>query len=340
VIFFSPRAHFPLPLTAAIRMMIGAMDADTLVTKAEQAIQNGDYELAKEYLKEAAGLAPLRTDVRDMLEFVLQQKPTTKRKARSRGLFQTERERAAGPFAASEPRRRSSWVTPVITFILVALVVGGGVAAFLVWRPQLVRFSQGGSTEDSTTTSTAVTEVPSPAGTPSQPGAELPASVESLVTQSKYEEAIQLLKKTLDGNPDNRETLTKRLAELQFSWGKELFGQSKLDEAVKNLQSAAEVDQRNPNVYFWLGQSYLLKGKRQQKTGLAAKDYQKAEQALKESVRLDPEMLQSYCALARTYSALAQPDKAAKYYNEVIRKSPDSAEAERARNDLRMMDLR
>lgn len=213
-------------------------------------------------------------------------------------------------------------------------------AAFLVWWPQVVRFSQGGSTENSTTTSTAVTEVPSPAGTPSQPGAELPASVESLVNQSKYEEAIQLLKKTLDGNPDSRETLTKRLAELQFSWGKELFGQSKLDEAVKNLQSAAEVDQRNPNVYFWLGQSYLFKGKRQQKTGLAAKDYQKAEQALKESIRLDPEMLQSYYALARTYSALAQPDKAAKYYNEVIRKSPDSAEAERARNDLRMMDLR
>ena len=319
------------------------MDADTLVKRAQKAIREGEYEFAKECLKQAATLAPLRGDIREMLEFVLQQKPGAREKARPRGLFQTERERAPQPAPSPLRRRRPSWVSFAVTTILIVLVGAGGVTGFLVWKPQLVKFAArvGGEETPSTATATASPTTSTPPGAPVGPQTgDALAAADALAAQSQFEEAVRTLSDALRGASENRPALEKRLAQLRFTWGKELVARSQFDQALANLENAARVDDQNANVYYWLGQAHLLKGKRQPKSSLAAKDYREAERALRECIRLDPSMLEAYYTLARTYSAAGEPDQAATYYKEVIRRAPDSTEANRARDDLKMMDLR
>jgi tetratricopeptide (TPR) repeat protein len=340
----------------------GDMDADALVEKAHEAIKARNYVLAKKYLKEAASLAPLRSDIREMLEFTLQQRIAAQpqpqrplfragrnRSDRSDESDRSERSERSGPSdddddaedaprAAAPLRRRFSLFAAFMTLAFLILVAGLGVIVFLLMRPGLVHLPSLGAQEGPTTAS--LSNAPEAENGGERQPTETLASVDSLLAQSKYRDAVQTLKAALEGDSPDRDALAKRLAEVRFSWGKVLVNDLEFDEAAKNLEAAAQSDPQNADLHFWLGQAYLGKARRQEKHLSAEKSFQAAERAFKESTRLDPDMLKSYNALGLLQAAQAQPVKAARYFREVIDRAPESPEATRARNLMKTMDLK
>lgn len=349
------------------------MDADGLVKKAQQAIKTRDYDLARDYLKEAASLAPLRSDIREMLEYVIRRQSSNRQEERprrsparpapeqevelerpqrlerpTRGLFQTERDRsrmAPRPQILNDmpPPRRQPFLLTILTFVAIALLVAGGAAALFLMKPDLLKFAQWGNPAGTESLVNGVPDGPTATPVPSVDRlTEALASATSHVNQNAYEEAVKTIQSAMDAIPEEKENLTKRLGEIYFTWGKDLYRESKLDASVEKLKLAVNAYPENSQIHYWLGEAYYLKARSSEKRTLRSRegDFADAERALKEAIRLDANMLKGYYTLGKAFAAREQFSKAAEYYNEVIRRAPESEEAERARRDLRMMDLR
>ena len=230
-----------------------------------------------------------------------------------------------------------------LTFVAIALVVAGGVAALFLLKPDLLKFPQWGESANIVPPDGGDSLGPAATSVPSVDRlAEALASATSLVSRNAYEEAAQIIKSAMEALPEEKENLSKRLGEIYFAWGKDLYRETRLDDAVAKLKLAVEAYPENSQIHYWLGEAYFLKARSSEKRTLRSRegDFAEAEKALKEAIRLDENMLKGYYTLGKTFAAREQFNKAAEYYNEVIRRAPESEEAERARRDLRMMDLR
>lgn len=339
-----------MPLLAVNRIigdtMNTDMDTETLIKKAKQSIKLGDYKAARQYLKQAASLAPMRTDIREMLEFTIQQRPLhTSSGPQRRGLFQSQGDRSGAPPMSAAPGRSGSLIGKIIGILLTIFVTAGCVTAFFLLRPRLITsntISGGGGTE-SATTATAVTAPTSstpapPTPEPTQPDAA--ATADSLMSQGKYNDAVQTLKTAIESTPSNKDVLTRKLTDIQFTWGKELVigakSEANYDQAIKTLQEVVEIQSTNAEAYYWLGQAHLGKDR----LTPSKKDLKAAEKDLLKSVEIDPNFLKAYEPLGRVYSKQDKLSEAAKYWKEVIKRAPDSTEAARAKEQMRIMDLK
>ena len=241
------------------------------------------------------------------------------------------------------PPRRQPFLLTLLTFVAIAIVVAGGAAALFLMKPGLLKFAQWGIPASTESPENGISPDPTATSAPSMDRlAEALAAATSLVSRNAYEEAVQTIKSAIEALPEEKESLSKRLGEIYFAWGKDLYRESRLDPSVEKLKLAAEAYPENSQIHYWLGEAYFLKARSSEKRTLRSRegDFAEAEKALKEAIRLDENMLKSYYTLGKTFAAREQFNKAAEYYNEVIRRAPESEEAEKARRDLRMMDLR
>lgn len=124
--------------------------------------------------------------------------------------------------------------------------------------------------------------------------------------QNKTNEAILSFRNALALKPED----PSYMEQLGFA----LYNDDKINESLKYLSKALEIDNQNPKTYFILGNIYALKLNRPEK----------ALEYFKKSVYLDPDIEDGYLNLGNTYALLNKFDEAVKYYNLYLYKNPES----------------
>lgn len=312
------------------------MDVERLVEQAVERLNRGDVEGAKTLLRKAATQAPLRTDIRDLLQQCMEMEPSA---PRMKIPARMEIPRQASLQVV--PRRRSHfwlWVG-LGAFLLLLLVIGGGaVALYYYWPlvPSLVSPVPGAKVEEGERPTPSLTPTPS-AGSEALERAREKAA--SLAGEGSYQEAIKTLESVLEREPQRREACNKDLARWHFELGKEDSRASRHSAAIGHLSQSAKLDGTNAEYHFWLGLTYFRKGRSgtgSQKTT----DLNAARKALSKAVDMAPDNLDALEQLAKTHIALGDRVEASHCYNDIIDRAPDSIQARTARDDLRNMGMR
>ena len=313
--------------------MIGdTMDVDRLLDQAVERLNNGDVEEAKVLLRKAAALAPLRTDIRDLLQQCMEMQPAIQRK-KAPGRPDALRQ---APLQAV-PRSPSHfwlWMALGAFFLLLLLIGGGAVALYHYWP--LVPSPGSGANQAGGQPTPTVTPTPAAISENLQRAREKALAAAG---QGRYEDAIRTLETALEGDPQGREACGKDLAKWHFELGKGEADARRYTAAIGRFDQATKLDGKSSEYSFWLGVTYLRKGRAgsgSQKT----RDLNAAREALSKAVDLDQDNLDALEQLAKTYIALGDKVKASDCYRNIITRAPDSIQARTARDDLRDMGMR
>jgi tetratricopeptide (TPR) repeat protein len=325
-------------------MMTGMKDADALVEKALECLEREDHEQAKVYLKEAATAAPLRSDIREMLRYTLEEAPSSGRVRASSG---GERSGRMQPAIAVARRRRSLRMMAATVGVFLLMACLGSVVAYLAgYRPRALAWPRlGGAPQEGLSPSsepTPLTEVDPLA----QERADLLAAATGQIVEMKFSEAIETLNQALKLDPPDRAPILKELGRCYYELGRRSVrareGPKAGEEAIEHFNKAIEADPGNPEYHFWLGCLLRLKGVPakgvERDTALRA-----AERALQKAIDLNPEgPLKLDCHMELAQVCIAQDKKleAGKHYRTVMDLAPDSAQAEEASKRRRSMGMR
>jgi tetratricopeptide (TPR) repeat protein len=153
----------------------------------------------------------------------------------------------------------------------------------------------------------------------------------SYYMQKKYDKAILYLEKVVELVENGKPCVIPGSA--VFFWlGRAYLAKEDYEKAIKILEVVAEKSVENPkppfdspswqklysnlvpkksNALFWLGNAYYSKG-----------EYQKAVEALNESIKLDPNLSDSFFFLAMSYGKLKEYDKAVEAAKRAIELDP------------------
>ena len=85
--------------------------------------------------------------------------------------------------------------------------------------------------------------------------------------------------------------------------GKGHYNRGEYDEALRELESAAQKNPKLPFVHYYLGETYVKK-----------QDYQRARQEFRKDLEIEPDVAFTYAELAAVESTLQHEDEAAKNY--------------------------
>ena len=129
-----------------------------------------------------------------------------------------------------------------------------------------------------------------------------------LVTKKDYVGARAAFQRALDRNPDDLDALNGMLA---------LDGMNKsLSTAVARIDQRVQKNPKNPALLMTAARTYA-----------AAREFDKAEQALRTVLDVDANNLQAYLLLARTYIAQKRLDDALAQFDAAVKRSPGSVGA-------------
>jgi len=136
--------------------------------------------------------------------------------------------------------------------------------------------------------------------------------------KGKHEEAAEYLEKAFRRAPS--------LPGVQVHLGESLMTLAKMDEAVAVLEADVEESRSNPKRLLLLGHARLQ-----------AQQYEKAKEAFRSVVALDPEMTHAYFGLATACAKLGQAEEAKKHFDEFAKRKDREIAADRA--DVLQSDL-
>jgi tetratricopeptide (TPR) repeat protein len=130
--------------------------------------------------------------------------------------------------------------------------------------------------------------------------------------EGRMDESAQHLERALSLDRTNFQALTS-LINLASRDGR-------LNEVRARLDQLASEQPQSASLHYLRGQSYRTGG-----TGEAAiqPDAQKAEEALRRAVEVEPDFVPAYTALAEIYFATKQPDRAIAEYRKITERRPD-----------------
>lgn len=123
---------------------------------------------------------------------------------------------------------------------------------------------------------------------------------------SQSAQALALMKNAKEKFPENHD-LALKYAEMQITL-------NQLQDAVRTVDGVMYQDNQNPRAFFLMGYIMIL-----------SEDFDKAKLALKEAVRLDPEITDGYLLLAELYEK-DNPKLALQYLENAITVSPETPE--------------
>ena len=319
-------------------------------------MDRGDYDAARQLLKEAASLAPLRGDIRELLVEAIEKsaaapprrkkavpgsaivKGSTRPSRKARPEPDAPEKRTGGARVAlsqgafGSRRRRSPWmlIRTLIALVLFTALIALGA---YIWRVAGSRTSRGGL---------PLISQPEPTPTPDPMLAEREAMARKAEAQAdahNYDAAIKEMKKLLGTNPPDPAPYQEKMAHYHFMVGRANYKQGRVDKAIEHLERAVEFDIHNPEHFLWLGMSHYKRG-RIRKGSLAIKDLSAARQMFDRVIELNPDELEGYKYLAQTLIAQGKPVDGANAYRQIVARAPDSPEAEHAKKQLKMMGMR
>jgi tetratricopeptide (TPR) repeat protein len=324
------------------------MDADRLVDEAVECLNNGDAEKAKGLLRQAATLAPLRTDIRELLQQAMVMQPSARVR---RPTPRMEIPRHAAPAAA--PHRSYLWVwLAVIAVLLLLLLVGGGAIFFYLYpRSFMGTVTPSGQTPGPTPAPSGSAPTPTPsavgaAPTPAPSGATVPTEIKqvhdqaiTMADQGDYRKAINMLEAAVGTDPAALATCGPDLAKWHYEVGREESRASSYGAAIEHFSRAVALEAGNASYQYWLGVTCFRRGRTSDKAQ-KTEDLKTATDALTKATELDPENLDALEALAKVHIARGNKVEARDCYDQIIRKAPDSGQARTAREELKNMGMK
>ncbi len=343
------------------------MDVDRLKEAAVECIRRKDFAEAKALLKKAAELAPLRNDIRDLLFHAAQMESSGGRRGRG-GAANSDSASGmrmwvfaliylvsvlaagAGGFWAgryldwgslSESKSSGEQMDESSTGDTEAgsLDSSGGATGDTRDRGMSERErAESGFLERTPDRPGDRGDIPQDAGGAADAGAQrkesAQAEIQSLTKAGQYADAILKIEELQKAKPDPFEArkLREDLARCHYMLGKQAIGAGDLDKAIGQMKRAVETDGAEADYFCGLGEAYCQRGPR---PNAGKDDYQLAREALEKALKLDKDHLASYDILGLTYLRMGNQVKAAECYQTIIKKSPQSKEAEKARTALR-----
>jgi len=320
------------------------MNADQLVQQALEALKAEDYPRAKALLKKAASVAPLRSDIRELMVYAIERhQPENNFEPASPPEPEPPRPRRTAPSRPIPTRRqaapKSSWILWLVgVLILLGVLAGLAVAGYFL----LIRPPDTVGDEEETIASRE------DSGTPARENGTVPPAVREnrerlyqlahrYAQEENYRQAIETMEALIEKDPPEADAYRQELAKWYFAVAMTQYDLREYAAATEDFQHATKLHGTSTEYHFWLGQTYYLKGRNesgsQKKQALNA-----ARESLEEAIRIDPENLKAYDILAKTQIALGSKIQGVECFQEIIRRAPpESFEARRARENLRNM---
>jgi tetratricopeptide (TPR) repeat protein len=346
------------------------MDVDRLKETAEECIRRKDFAEAKALLKKAAELAPLRNDIRDLLFQTAQMESSGGRRGRGGATngdsgsgmrmwvfaviyIVSVVAAGAGGFWAGRYLDWGSLSTPKLNGEPIekdskgnnettSSDTSGGTVGKTSNPPDRGMSererAENGFLERSPDRPGARGDIPEDAGGAADAGAQrrenVQTEIQTLMKAGQYADAILKIEELQKAKPDPIEArkLRENLARCYYLLGKQAIGNGDFDMAIGQMKKAVETDGAEADFFCGLGEAYCQRGPRP--TG-GKDDYELARQALEKALDLDKNHLASYDILGLTYLRMGNQVKAAECFQTIIKKSPKSKEAEKARTALR-----
>jgi curved DNA-binding protein CbpA len=140
--------------------------------------------------------------------------------------------------------------------------------------------------------------------------------------RQRYDEELDEL--AAGKKKDEPEVDAKYLAKQNFARAKLLIEKKRLQDAVKFMENAVELDESEPSYHRELGELLTLNPRRRDD----------AEKHLRKAVELDPASADTYFALGQLYRKTGRDDDAASMFREVLRWEPGHVAAQEQLADL------
>jgi tetratricopeptide (TPR) repeat protein len=99
--------------------------------------------------------------------------------------------------------------------------------------------------------------------------------------------------------------------EYELIIGKGHYNRGEYDDALRELESAAQTNPKLPFVHYYLGETYVKK-----------QDYERARQEFKKDLEVEPDVAFTYAELANVESTLQHEEEAAKNYRLALKLDP------------------
>ena len=296
---------------------------DKLVESGISAMAEGESEAAAMRFRKALRLAPFRQDIKQLLAEALDKRPLE-------GKPQPPKTRKKKKSTPAPPRKKGGIKIGLWLLIFSALCLSS-LAFFFFFSSTIQQFIGN--------LATARNEAKiSPSD---REAATLYKTAELLQDQRRYAEAIQALQKALENNPTDEKQFEIKLAELFFEQGEDFYKKDEYLKAIESYKKAVEYNPDSEEYYYGLGWAYYIQGRKNQNRRKPYHTYfDNALDAFLKVLERETDNLRAKNAMARVYIARNETPRAAEMYRQIIRDSPDSREAEKAKRALKSMGFR
>ncbi|MFW6255290.1 MAG: tetratricopeptide repeat protein [Candidatus Sumerlaeota bacterium] len=302
------------------------MDVDKLVEEALECLEDEEYERARQLLKQAATVAPLRTDIRNYLQAAIARKPVD-----SSGIPDIDAESAAaesGSGSAVKHHLVLIFSLIILMLLLAGLAVGGWWLA-----------THDGGLSD-IIPGAKVTPTPSPTPDPlSTEQRKMLTDARAYADAGNYAEAVKAMDAFLNTAPPQPDLYASDAGQWNYEAAMENYKNRDYSAAIARARRAIELSDDVPEYHFLVGQILFRRG-RLSSGSERREDLEAARQALTKTTELDPEYLKAYDILAKTQIALGDKMEGVQTYYKIIQTAPDSPEARQAQDDLKDMGVR
>jgi tetratricopeptide (TPR) repeat protein len=344
------------------------MDADSLVQQATDLARRGHLDEARDLLRKAAGMAPLRADIREMLLDINDHAGSAPRTRKSAPNAQpptpASRPPTASPFARmggssqqapppplSEnrishrpgefyvpPRGASSFSWVLLWIGVAVLLVGIAFGAVYVFKMLPVPGSKPGDIIPGTT-------MPVKSATPKDPleakRLELKTEVKALMQENKYDDALKTLDQLVaETKPPKMEEYDALRFESHIESGKAKRQRKEYKSALSDFDAAVKLNPNDSGALFYLGYMHYQVGLMQNDKKTSKASYQEAEKYLNKAIAADPKNFKAYESLGHTYFKDGKDIEGVEKFKKIIELSPDSPEAKTAQDILKTRGVR
>lgn len=298
---------------------------EKLLAQARAQLEAQEMAEAKKTLKVAAALAPLRQDIRDLLDDCVQ--------SETDGVAESLHDHPRVKSVGARKRGSRKTVFSLALGLLILVLIGGGLA--MAWRYRDVLLPDDIASPKAT---------PTPKPTPEKPSLSdsqrtLSDNAYAAAKKGDWDLAITKMEALLSSNPPEKENYRPDLSQWLRNKGRQQYEERAYHQALETFKRALDYQPGHPETLYWLGQSHYILGRlargRDRKEALS-----EALEYFLESKEKDPNNLTLYGSLAKTHIALGDKIQGREAYQEIIRLAPESEEAEAARRNIRNMGMR
>lgn len=301
------------------------MTVDQTVQQARSLMDKGNFDEAKSLLKKAAQQAPLREDIKRLLEKAIAGVPSNSPAEPEEGAGALDQKVASRPTRRKKSRSSARWI---LTFLLIAVLFLAAMAGIGFFFANEGRIPHPFRAEP--------TPTPDPQTIARQ---NLLDTARQLAARGEMSAAIETMQQVLETNPPNPQQYQSTLAEWYLQAGKKAYQASRYQPALDLLEKGLEIQPDSPDLLAWAGYACYRIGRTGPRDGRQEK-LTAATKLLKRAIEANPDNLQTYEILAQSYIALGDKVRGSQYYQEIIRLAPDSPEAREARETLETMGVR